>query len=131
MSICALASARARDGALLPGRWDPSYFRQPACEDFYAAAVDVTPRLNLSAMRDVSWMQTCALLALLGIQNGKIDLMHQYIGLYHTLVAMDGLHDEKNWPKGIGIVEFEERRRLVRATFQSHAQWTSSKQAGP
>jgi hypothetical protein len=26
---------------------------------------------------------------------------------------MDGLHDEANWPKDIGIVEIEERRRLV------------------
>ena len=33
-------------------------------------------------------------------------------------VAMDGLHDESNWPKDIGIVETEERRRLVRCTTQ-------------
>lgn len=59
-------------------------------------------------------MRTCALLALVGIQAGKIDVMHQYLGLYHSLVAIDGLHDEKNWPKEIGIVEIEERRRLVR-----------------
>ncbi len=127
MSICALASARARDGALFPGRWDPSYFRHPASESFSAAARDVTPRLNLGAMKGIHWMQTCALLALLGIQNGKIDLMHQYIGLYHTLVAMDALHDEKNWPKDIGIVEFEERRRLVRAPLHIHVQRTFSK----
>jgi hypothetical protein len=64
-------------------------------------------------MRGLDWMRTCALLALVGIQVGKIEIMHQYLGLYHNLVAMDGLHDEKNWPKEIGIVEVEERRRLV------------------
>ena len=62
-------------------------------------------------------MRTCALLALFGIQVGKIEIMHQYLGLYHSLVAMDGLHDEKNWPKEIGIVEIEERRRLVRPSY--------------
>ncbi len=39
--------------------------------------------------------------------------MHRYLGLYHSLVAIDGLHDERNWPKEIVIVEIEERRRLV------------------
>lgn len=39
--------------------------------------------------------------------------MHQYLALYRSLVDMDGLHDENNWPKGIGIVETELRRRQV------------------
>ncbi|KFY57810.1 hypothetical protein V496_06357 [Pseudogymnoascus sp. VKM F-4515 (FW-2607)] len=112
MAICALASARARDGALFPGQWDPSHFRHPSSESFYSAARDVTPHLNLSAMEGINWMRMCALLSLLGIQNGNISVMHQYLGLYHTLAAIDGLHDEKNWPKDIGIVEIEERRRL-------------------
>lgn len=68
---------------------------------------------DLSAMRGLDWMRTCALLALVGIHVGKIEIMHQYLGLYHSLVAMDGLQDEKNWLKEIGIVEIEERRRLV------------------
>jgi hypothetical protein len=113
MAICALASARARDGALLPGQWAASHFRHPSSESFYAAARDVTPHLNLSAMEGIDWMRMCALLSLLGIQDGNINVMHQYLGLYHTLAAIDGLHDEKNWPKDIGIVEIEERRRLV------------------
>jgi len=71
-----------------------------------------SPR-DLSAMRGLDWMRTCALLALVGIQVGKIEIMYQYLGLYHSLVVMDSLHDEKNWPKEIGIVEIEERRRLV------------------
>ena len=64
-------------------------------------------------MQGLDWLRTCGLLALYGIQAGKINIMHQYLGLYHSLVAMDGLHDEKNWPKGIGIVEIELRRRQV------------------
>jgi hypothetical protein len=57
-------------------------------------------------------MRTCALMALYGIQVGRIEIMHQYLGVYQSLVAMDGLHDELNWPVS-GIVETELRRRLV------------------
>ena len=112
MSICALASARARDGALFPGRWDINRFQEPSSEIFFIAAREALPP-DLSAMRGLDWMRTCVLLALYGIQVGKIDIMHQYLGVYHTLVSMDTLHDEKNWPKNIGIVETELRRRLV------------------
>lgn len=113
MAVCALSSARARDGALLPGRWDLEFFQTPPPELFFAAAKDTFPQ-DLGDMRGLDWPRTCGLLALYGIQVGKISIMHQYLGLYHSLVAMDGLHDEKNWPKGIGIVEVELRRRLVR-----------------
>lgn len=123
MAMCALASARARDGALLPSQRDPSRFRHPTSESFYSAARDVVPHLNLSAMRGIDWMRMSALLSLLGIQNGNMEIMHQYLGLYHTLAAMDSLHDEKNWPKDIGVVEIEERRRLV--IIQSHFQQTT------
>lgn len=113
MSICALASARVRDGALVPGRWDKEYFKEPSSELFYYAARDTFPR-ELGATRGLDWMRAAALLALLGIQNGNIDNMHQYLGLYHSLVKMDNLHDERNWPNETGVVEIEERRRLVR-----------------
>ncbi len=112
MSICALASARARDGAVFPGKWHASHFQQAPTEAFFSAAKDAMPR-DFGSMRGLDWMRTCTLLALYGIQVGKIDIMHQYLGIYHSLVAMDGLHHEVNWPKDIGIVEVEERRRLV------------------
>lgn len=113
MAICTLASARARDGALLPGQWEPDHFQQPPPEELFAVVKEVMPH-ELGSMRGLDWMRTCALMALFGIQVGKIEIMHQYLGIYHSLVAMDSLHDEKNWPKNIGIVETELRRRLVR-----------------
>lgn len=112
MAICALASARARDGALLPGQWEPGHFQDPPSEDFFTAVKEAMPQ-DLSAMRGLDWMRTCALMALYGIQVGKMDIMHQYLGMYHSLVSMDSLHDEKNWPRDIGIVETELRRRLA------------------
>ena len=112
MAICALASARARDGALYPAKWNPDYLREPAAEVFSSAAIAVLPS-DWSKMQGLDWMRTCAVLALVGIQLGNIQMMHHYLGRYHTLVAMDGLHDENNWPKNIDMVEVEERRRLV------------------
>jgi hypothetical protein len=58
-------------------------------------------------------MRACAILAITNIQFGQMRLFHQNLARYHAIVAMDGLHDEANWPKDIGIVEIEERRRLV------------------
>lgn len=111
MSICALCSARIRDGALPSGRWDPTYFSQPSAEIFLAAARDVLPT-ELADLRGMDYMRCCAMLALYSIQVGRTEIMHQYLGLYHALIAMDGMHDEKNWPD-TGIVELELRRRLV------------------
>jgi len=58
-------------------------------------------------------MRACATLAIASIQNGQIKAMHQYSGLYHTLMSMEGLYDEKLWPKNMSPIEIEERRRLV------------------
>ncbi|KAF4630568.1 hypothetical protein G7Y89_g7580 [Cudoniella acicularis] len=111
MSICALASSRARDGALFPGHWNANHFQEPSPEIFFAAAQEALPQ-DLSTMRGLDWMRTFALLALYGIQVGNLNIMHQYLGMHHILVSMDNLHDEKNWPKNIGVVEVELRRRL-------------------
>ena len=64
-------------------------------------------------MKAFDWLRSCALLVLFCIQVGKIEIMHHYLGQYHSLVAKGGLHDESNWPKEVGIVEVEERRRLI------------------
>ena len=111
MAICALSSARVRDGALFLGRWDAEHFKSPTSESFFAAVRETMPQ-DLGAMRGLDWMRTCALMALYGIQVGSIEITHQYLGLYHSLVSMDNLHEEKNWPKS-GVVETELRRRLV------------------
>ena len=113
MAVCALTSARIRDGALLQGSWDPALFPASASEEFFLAARDTIPQ-NLSDAKGLDYMRAAALLALVGIQDGRSETMHQYLGLYHSLVAMDGLHDETRWPKGLGVMEIEERRRLVR-----------------
>lgn len=111
MAMCSLASARARDGAIFSGRWDLRSLSSPASEFFFSTAASVIPR-DAGASNDFDYMRTCALLSITAIQYGQPRTMHYYLGLYHTYVETDGLHDEANWPKAIGPIETEERRRL-------------------
>lgn len=62
-------------------------------------------------------MRACALLAITSIQYGDPRQMNYYLGIYHGFVAVGALHDESNWPSGIGHVETEERRRLLWSTY--------------
>jgi hypothetical protein len=112
MAVCALVSGRARDGALFTNRWHRDELAEPPSEAFYAAAKDSIPR-DLAAARGVNYMRACAVLAIASIQNGQIKNMQKYSGMYHTLTTMEGLHDEKLWPKNLTAIETEERRRLV------------------
>lgn len=113
MAMCALASARARDGALYSSRWCHSQLSNPPSEVFCTAAKESIPR-DLAVAKGVEYMRACAILSIVSIQNGQIQDMHQYAGMYHTLSVMGGLHDEKLWPKDLSHVETEVRRRLVR-----------------
>lgn len=119
MAVCALASARVRDEAIFNPSWDLQELSETPSESFYDAAVRYRTNCNDSRQaHTLNTLRSCALLALTAIQYGKIREMQLYLGDYHTCVAMDGLHDESNWPKDIGIVETEERRRLVRYPYQ-------------
>ena len=110
MAVCALVSARVRDGAVFNPQWDVHALQEPTPEVYYTEAIR---QMDRSCRRsDLNALRAHAILALAAIQDGKIRDMHQRLGRYHTIVAMEGLHDEGNWPKGIGVVETEERRRL-------------------
>ena len=120
MAVCALALARAQAGAPFPRLRDISKYERLSSKDFLSAACDAIPR-RLSSVSGLDWMRACAIIALVGIQSGRIDIMHQYLGLYHTIVSMNGLHDETWWPKDMSVVETEERRRLVRRSEETSA----------
>ncbi|EHA25620.1 hypothetical protein ASPNIDRAFT_121020, partial [Aspergillus niger ATCC 1015] len=111
MAMCALASARARDGGLYSNQRSPSQLSHPPPEVFSTAAKESIPP-NLAAARGIEYMRACAILSVAAIQNGQIREMHQYLGMYHTLSIMEGLHDEKLWPRDLGVVNVEVRRRL-------------------
>ncbi|KPI36045.1 uncharacterized protein AB675_1602 [Cyphellophora attinorum] len=113
MALCALTVARVQDQALYNNSYDTEELTTVPWETFYQAAirasVDVTTE---SSTQNLDLLRSCALLSLTAVQCSKIRDMQRFLGRYHTLVAMDRLQDESNWPAGIGIVETEERRRL-------------------
>lgn len=111
MAACALASARAADNALFDS-WEGQTFGTTPSSVFYEAAIEALPKTD-TPNQSLDLMRAYALLSLTAIQHGNTRDMQAYLGRYHALVAMDGLHDEANWPQNLGIVELEERRRLV------------------
>ena len=114
MALCALVSARVQDQALYNTSYDTDELTTIPCETFYLAAIQASTDVTVeNSTQSLNLMRTCALLSLTAVQWGKIRDMQRFLGRYHTLVAMNRLQDESNWPAGIGIVEREERRRLV------------------
>jgi hypothetical protein len=111
MTTCALTSARARDRAIISSGWKHASLGEPNSQVFHDAAWAALS-LDTTSAQQHDCLRAEGLLALTAIQNGHIRTMHQHLGRYHTLVAMDGLHDEVNWQSNIGVVEAEERRRL-------------------
>ena len=67
---------------------------------------------DLNECRGLEYLRAFGLLSLLGNQMGNPGLHHQYMGLYHALLAQDGLHDEARWPKSMTPVEIQVRRML-------------------
>ncbi|OAR03146.1 hypothetical protein LLEC1_05586 [Akanthomyces lecanii] len=112
MAVCALVSGRVRDGAVTNMKWDmpPLYALRPRM--FYEEAKHQL--IGLMNESDIDVVRAHAILAITAIQEGKTRDLHMHLGIYHTLIAMGGLHDESNWPRDTGIIEREERRRLVR-----------------
>lgn len=111
MTLCALASARAADGALFPGRWNSQMLRMPPANFFLGAAKSVMAR-ELCSLKGLNWLRTCGLIALYGVQINNVTIINGYLGMYYSLVSIDNLHHEENWPKDMGILDRELMRRL-------------------
>ena len=115
MALCALASGRTRDRAAPANQERAEISRIPA-ETFYLAALDAMPK-ELSSARGLDYLRACAVIAVASIQLGRIEMLHEYIGHYHALLALQRFHDEACWPKDVSVIEREERRRLVWSTY--------------
>lgn len=111
MAACALASARVRDGALNEYHTFRPNGPEQKSEIFFSAAADAIFK-DLNKAQGLGYIRACGLLAMTSIQYGQIPFMHQYLGHFCTLCAMQQLHDETHWPQNISLVEKEERRRL-------------------
>lgn len=111
MGACALASARARDGALFDNHTLNKNELEQQSEVFFLAALDAIPK-DLNKAQGGEYLRACGLLAMTSIQYGQIASMHQYLGHFCTLSAMQHFHDESFWPQSLSVIEKEESRRL-------------------
>jgi hypothetical protein len=109
--MCALSSARVRDGALYTGKWDANSLQSPSSEELFEAAREAVPH-DASLTQDFDYARCYALLAITSIQYGDTPRMHYYIGLCQGFISVGMLQDESNWPAGLSHIELEERRRL-------------------
>ncbi len=116
MVVCAIVSARLRDGAVLPASLSESSSSMstvPSSEDFYQLAVDAFPP-NLSNARGFDYKRAKALMAILSVQYGDVANLHTHMGDYVTLTLNDSWYDEGRWPGFLTPIQIEEWRRLVR-----------------
>lgn len=111
MGACALAAARARDGALVDSRSVPRHGLEQQSEVFYSGATCAICK-DFNKAQGLGYLRACALLAMTAIQYGQIASMHQYLGIFCTLSAMQQFHDEAHWPRSLSLTEREECRRL-------------------
>lgn len=110
MAACALASARARDGALgIPLKFHDT--PEKISEVFFVAAQDAINQ-DLAHAQGTEFMKACGLLALTGIQYGSVATTQRYLGQFWTLAGMQSLYDEEKWPSDLTVVDIQERRRL-------------------
>ncbi|KAF2153595.1 hypothetical protein K461DRAFT_286230 [Myriangium duriaei CBS 260.36] len=110
MAACALASARARDGALAIKPRARSDGDLPS-EMFFAAAHEALPQ-SLLECQSVDYLRAYALLALASLQDAKIAAMNMYLGSYFTLISINQWHDEARWPTDLQPTEVEDFRAL-------------------
>ena len=111
MAMCALCQARVRDGAVFSSRWDLTTLKETSSETLYAASENAIARAGADNT-NLDYLRAYAVLSIAAIQYGDPRKMRYYLGLYHTAVEIDRLHDETSWPPHLGVIETEERRRL-------------------
>lgn len=115
-SMCALVTARVRDGATDKSKRDALFPEGHSSESFFAAAEKALP-VTTALTREVGYMQAYVLLSITSIQYGDSVKARYYLNLYHNCVAVGLLHNEEEWPRGLSTDEVEERRRLFWSTY--------------
>jgi hypothetical protein len=109
MAVCAIVSARFRNGVPPPGF---TFLLASPSEAFAQAATNAFPKRLVDA-RGFEYMRAKALLAILYIQYGSVMEHHTHLGEYVVLASNSGFHDETRWDAGLSETELQERRRVV------------------
>ncbi|WWC88103.1 uncharacterized protein L201_003007 [Kwoniella dendrophila CBS 6074] len=123
MTVCAIASARLRDGAQQYWQAGSSNIDHSDfdilhdSESFYHSALSSFPS-DVTQATDFDYKRAKCLLSVLCIQYGQIDKATLHLGDLCTLCSLSGFHTESRWPKGLNEIELQERRRLYWCAYQ-------------
>ncbi|KAK8865668.1 hypothetical protein IAR55_000813 [Kwoniella newhampshirensis] len=125
MAVCAITSARVRDGAR-PCPFEPDHQSSsssskldppPTSETFYRASIASFPT-DITRALDINFKRMKLLSCLLCVQYGDLASANGHIGDYLTICAVDGSFNESRWPPGLNEIEVQERRRLFWSGYQ-------------
>lgn len=116
MAVCALTSARVRDGAYFGPISEELRKPETSSEVFFAAAKD-SLGTDYGKMNHVDYVRACALLGLTCIQYRRSADVQQYLGKAFTLAAMYKFYDEKYWPSELEEPQKELYRRVYWCTY--------------
>jgi len=111
MAVCALASARVRDGAYAGHTSNDLQRPESSSEIFFTAACESLD-IDSAKTETVDYIRSCALLALACIQYGQSVDVQQYLGKAFTVAAMHKFYDEKHWPANLDESQKEMYRRV-------------------
>ena len=110
--MCALSTQRITSGASTAPTFVTNALSHAPQVYFEDALVAVSGNHDHQDLRNLEALQAVQLLCVSAMETGQVSLYHQLMGLYHTVVADQGLADERRWPIGLSRVEMEQRRRL-------------------
>ncbi|KAL2426051.1 hypothetical protein ABEF95_009344 [Exophiala dermatitidis] len=110
MALCAVSSQAVElnavfDSALLEG------LPRHDSRRYYDEAVSKIPA-QIGEPQDLDYLRSFGLLAVYSLLDGSYGALHQYLGLYHAMVAQSAFHDESRWPRNISLCDIDDRRRL-------------------
>ncbi|KAF5612739.1 c6 transcription factor [Fusarium tjaetaba] len=114
MGLCALSLSHIKDGAVLPSRQElfttaaPPTGLLPVFIDNAERSIPADAR-GQDAFR---YLPTIASLVLVAFQTRHSSLHHRYLGLFHSLIAAQNLHEEVNWPSALTEPERQRYRRI-------------------
>ncbi|KEF60186.1 uncharacterized protein A1O9_05036 [Exophiala aquamarina CBS 119918] len=110
MAICALSAYRIKSGATILSNVAPMQINVEA-HPYLEEAISAVPQRSVE-IQDFESLQAIGIICLTALESGNADLLHQYSGLYHTVIAEQGFCDERRWASSLSEIEKEERRRL-------------------
>ncbi|CVL12484.1 uncharacterized protein FPRN_15080 [Fusarium proliferatum] len=114
MGLCALSLSHIKDGAVLPSR-EETFTTAPLATELLPVFIDNAERSIPTDVRGQDafrYLPTIASLVLVAFQTRHSSLHHRYLGLFHSLIAEQNLHEEVNWPSTLTEPERQRYRRV-------------------